>query len=145
MAYMSQEKKQSIHAALKKVMPKDWKWSLSVRNHSTIVLTIAAAPVDLCQEWADCLNAQPRALSRPDVYAVRQRPDNVQVNPYYLETQFNASLEVMEAAKACLYEGNHDRSDLQTDYFDVGWYVDINLGRWDKPFVFTGQPMQEAA
>jgi hypothetical protein len=30
--------------------------------------------------------------------------------------------------------GNHDRSDIQTDYFDVGWYVDVNIGRWDRPY-----------
>jgi hypothetical protein len=30
--------------------------------------------------------------------------------------------------------GNHDNSDVQTDYFDVGWYVDVNIGSWDKPY-----------
>lgn len=32
MAYMDQEKKAKIAAALKKVMPKDWKYSLSVAD-----------------------------------------------------------------------------------------------------------------
>jgi hypothetical protein len=31
--------------------------------------------------------------------------------------------------------GNHDRSDSQTDYFDVGFYTDISIGRWDTPYV----------
>jgi phenolic acid decarboxylase len=44
MAYVNQEKKAKI---LKKVMPKGWKYSLAVRNHSTIVCTIKSAPVDL--------------------------------------------------------------------------------------------------
>lgn len=30
---------------------------------------------------------------------------------------------------------NHNRSDSQTDYFDVGHYTSINLGSWNKPFV----------
>ena len=30
---------------------------------------------------------------------------------------------------------NHDNSDIQTDYFDVGWYVDVNAGIWNKPYV----------
>jgi hypothetical protein len=144
MAYMPQEKKQLINAALKKVMPKDWKWSLSVRHHSTIVLTIQSAPVDLCQEWADCINAGHRAQAQPDLYAVRSRPDNVQVNTHYPENQFSASLPVIEAALECLNDGNHYNSDFQTDYFDVGWYVDINLGRWDKPFNYM-QPVAAAA
>jgi hypothetical protein len=33
--------------------------------------------------------------------------------------------------------GNHDRSDIQSDYFDVGWYVDINIGRWNKPYALV--------
>ena len=31
--------------------------------------------------------------------------------------------------------GNYTNIVIQTDYFDVGWYVDVNIGRWDKPFV----------
>jgi hypothetical protein len=23
-----------------------------------------------------------------------------------------------------------------TDYFDVGWYIDINVGKWNKPYQF---------
>jgi hypothetical protein len=30
--------------------------------------------------------------------------------------------------------GNHDRSDIQSDYFDVGWYVDVNIGSWNRPY-----------
>ena len=30
--------------------------------------------------------------------------------------------------------GNHDNSDIQTDYFDVGWYIDVNIGKWNKPY-----------
>ena len=47
MAYMNQEKKAKIAAALKTVVPKGWKYSLAVRNHSSIVMNIKSAPVDL--------------------------------------------------------------------------------------------------
>jgi hypothetical protein len=33
--------------------------------------------------------------------------------------------------------GNHDRSDIQTDYFDVGWYKSVNIGTWNKPYEVT--------
>jgi len=29
---------------------------------------------------------------------------------------------------------NWDNSDIQTDYFDVNYYFDIAIGKWDKPF-----------
>jgi hypothetical protein len=25
-----------------------------------------------------------------------------------------------------------------TDYFDVSHYINVNIGQWDKPYVFTG-------
>lgn len=29
---------------------------------------------------------------------------------------------------------NHDRSDLQSDYHDVGWWIEIRLGSYEKPY-----------
>lgn len=140
MAYMSQEKKQEINASLKKVMPKSWNWSLSVSHHSTIVLTIQSAPVDLCTEWQENVNR--RRMQEND--QCLNRPSYVQVNPYYPENQFDESLPVIEAALACLYEGHWDHSDSQTDYFHCAWYVNVNLGRWNKPFQYL-EPLQQAA
>ena len=34
-------------------------------------------------------------------------------------------------------EQNHNNSDVQTDYFDVGWYIEINVGDWEKPYKLT--------
>jgi ribosomal protein S16 len=31
-------------------------------------------------------------------------------------------------------EHNYDRSERQVDYFDIGFYVHLSIGRWDKPF-----------
>lgn len=39
MAYMAQEKKAKIAEALKLVVPKGWKYHLSVKNHSSICFT----------------------------------------------------------------------------------------------------------
>lgn len=30
---------------------------------------------------------------------------------------------------------NHDRSDIQSDYFDVNYYGGVEIGRWDKPYI----------
>lgn len=123
MAYMSQEKKAVIAAELKKVMPKGWKYSLGVRHHSTVVLKITSAPVDLL--------AGLQGEHAADIRARRYH----QVNAYHLGTQFSGEvLKAFEAIRAALNTGNWDRSDLMSDYCDVGHYVDIQIGRWDKPF-----------
>ena len=47
MAYMNQTKKQTIAAKVKPILAKyGMKGSLSVRNHSTIVLKLTAGPID---------------------------------------------------------------------------------------------------
>jgi len=136
MAYMSQEKKAEIAANLKKIMPRDWKWSLSVRHHSTLVLTIQEAPVDLIGEYA--ANAKANEY-KPDDYWTREHT-HLQVNTQYINGHFQGKrLELFEKIKTAMMDGNHDRSDIMTDYFDVGWYIDINFGRWNKPFRFTGR------
>lgn len=116
MAFMNQEKKTKINAELKKVMPKGWKWSLSVKHYSTIVLTIQAGPKELTQ-----------CFREGDTYR--------QVNEYYLETQFSGqTLKTMGKIKQALNLDNFDKSDIQSDYFHVGHYTDINIGRWNKPY-----------
>lgn len=128
MAYMSQERKKEIAEKLKAVMPAGWKYSLSVRHHSTIVLTVQAAPVDLVEEY----NATVKKVN-PEFDGWKS--GYVQVNEHWIDRQFEGErLEQMRPIVAALNAGNHDRSDVQTDYFDVGWYVDINFGHFEKPF-----------
>lgn len=132
MAYMNQEKKAKIAAKLKDVVPKGWKYSLRVRNHSTICMTIASAPVDLMAEAQRVTTA--RAASRSEAAPREYTPTHLDVNPYYPDYSFDASLPVIQSILAALNDGNHNRSDIMSDYFDVGWYVDIGVGTWEKPF-----------
>jgi hypothetical protein len=30
--------------------------------------------------------------------------------------------------------GNWNNSRIEVDYFDVGWYIDVNIGKWNKPY-----------
>ncbi len=139
MAWMNQEKKTAIAARLKTVVPAGWKYSLSVYNHSTIVMTISQAPVDIIGHAAG-VSLERNPL---DGWAVNQKELRTywDVNPYHLNTQFKGGLlETFEKILAAMNEGNHDKSDMMTDYFDVGWYVSIKVGRYDKPFVCTAQP-----
>lgn len=142
MAYMNQEKKQSISAALKAVMPKDWKWSLSVSNHTTIVLTIAAAPHDLVG-MAQAKNDEiARQRGETQGYKIK---DHFTLNHHrFDESEYGAAGPVLAAAIAALYADHWDQSDIQTDYFHCAYYVDVQIGRWNKPFVCT-EPVALAA
>jgi hypothetical protein len=122
MAYMNQEKKAAIAAELKKVVPAGWKYSLSVRHHSTIVMVVRSAPVDVLGKivWFD---------EKPQSYAT--------INEYHYRRHITCDelCGQIEKIIACLNLGNWNNSDSQSDYFDIGHGIELKFGSWDKPFV----------
>lgn len=132
MAFMNQEKKAVIAAEVKKVMPKGWKYSLSVHHHSSITLTIQSAPIDLIAAY----NAHMMSPTRQGQGRTELAVDDIDVNCCHLGMQFSGELlKTFEAINAALNTGNFDKSDIQSDYFHVGFYAYIKIGRWNKPFV----------
>jgi hypothetical protein len=131
MAYMNQETKARLAVEIAKVMPTNWKYSLKVQNHSTLVLTIRQADVDLIGE---------------NICAPRHahgRPTHINLNEHNLQGEYSGKLlKIFESIKGAMMVGNHDRSDIQSDYFDVGWYTTIAIGAWDSPFVKASTPVQ---
>ena len=129
MAYMNQERKAVIAKALKQVVPQGWKYSLAVRNHSTICMTISEAPFELIKAFKGGEYFNPETATHADV------------NQYHVREQIEDEVvaDVLINILSALNTGNHDRSDSQIDYFDVGWYVDLDIGKWNKPFVCTAK------
>jgi hypothetical protein len=133
MAYVDQALKSQIATELKKVMPQGWKYSLAVNHHSTIVCTISAAPVELIK------------AHKATEYFKPESATHIEINPYHFESQLadTTLLADFTAILGALNTDNHNRSDIQTDYFDVGHYVSLNIGRWNKPFVCTAPVLEE--
>lgn len=132
MAYMNQERKKQIKAELDKILkPAKIKFTLGVRNHSTIVLNINSGPIDFISNYNS--NASNMENSRNVV--LHHATNYIDLNPYWYHEHFTGEvLELLKKVFAALNNGNHDRSEPQVDYFDVGWYVDVNIGKWDKPY-----------
>jgi len=122
MAYVSQELKAKIAPKIKAICKKyGVKASLAVRNHSTLVLNIKSGKVDFINDYGNSEDA---------------RKFGIQVNPYWYKDHFIGDAyhflsEVIPAMNA----GNWDKSDAQVDYFNVGWYIGVNIGKWNKPYV----------
>lgn len=131
MAYMNQEKKAKIAPVVKAICKKyGVKASLAVHNYSTLVLNIKSGPID----FFDSIN---RIQSkRYDASRFSPVEDSLQVNVYWYQENYDGkALDFLSEIVPALNDGNHDRSDSQSDYFDVGWYVDVNVGAWNKPYV----------
>ena len=123
MAYMNQQMKATIAKNLKPVLKKfGVKGTLSVNNHSTIVLTLKSGKIDFFADYGD----------REDA-----RKFGIDVNPYWFQDHYDGDAKAFltEAFKALKSAGWYDRSDAMTDYFDTAYYVDINIGKWNKPYI----------
>lgn len=130
MAYMSQDKKKMLAPGIKAVLAKyGVKGSISVLHSSKLVVKLKSGDIDFVnstKEHDSLLNGKTNAF-------------HYQVNPYWLDDHWAGdALKMLEELHAAMSVGNHDRSDIMTDYFDVGWYTDINVGEWDTPYIYTG-------
>ena len=127
MAYMDQEQKKELAPGIKAVLKKyGVKASIAVRHYSTLVVNIRSSEID----FGNSLAPTPARLRRP-----MQWTGHEQINTHWIENHWTGKAqEFLLELKAAMSIGNHDRSDLQSDYHDVGWYVEINVGRWNKPY-----------
>jgi len=115
MAYVSQEMKKQLAPGIKAVLKKyKVKGSISVANHSSLVVTLKTGDVD----FGDATRS---------------------VNTYWIDTHFSGTAaKFLNELKAAL-EGPDffDHSDSMTDYFHRSHYIDIKLGKWDQPYTVT--------
>ena len=134
MAYMSQERKSEIAPKVKSILKKfGIKGSLSVRHHSTLSLTLKSGKIDFI--------ANSNRVCGNNFYQVAQgfKPNTSNydsINPYWFHEHYDGDAkafltEVMEAMNG----GNWDKSDIQSDYFNVGWYVEVHIGKWNKSYI----------
>jgi hypothetical protein len=123
MAYMNQDKKKVIAAKLKPVLKKyGVKGTLSVRNHMSIVLNVKSGKVDFFNDYGDVEDA---------------KKFGIQVNPYWFHDHFTGKAKefLADAFDALKSAGYYNNSDASIDYFDTAYYYDINIGKWNKPYV----------
>lgn len=132
MAYMNQERKSAIAPEIKVILKKyGVKGSLAVRNHSTLVLNLKSGKIDFIKNFNDTAENRPGGFRNGS-----PAEKSIQVNPYWYHEHFSGKAKsFLKEVLAVMNGGNHDNSDIQSDYFDVGWYVDVNVGQWDKPYL----------
>ena len=118
MAYMNQETKRELSPAIKAILKKHgFKGSIGVRHYSTLVVNITSGPM---------------FAKLPSGRSYCQLSAGLNLDMFEGEER-----EFLAELGNAMMIGNHDNSDAMTDYFDVGWYANINLGKWDKPYVCT--------
>ena len=136
MAYMNQEKKQELAAGIKEVLKKyKMKGTISVSNHSTLVVTVTSGVLDIPANIFEVFNKEAEWKGYEPLH---NKPSHIQVNEYYIEEQYSGvARDFLLELKEAMNIGNYNHSDIQSDYFDVGFYTNINIGKWNKPFKLT--------
>jgi|TARA_R110002111_G_scaffold251338_1_gene315743 hypothetical protein len=114
MAYISQKDKKELAPAIKAVLKKyNMKGSIGIRNYSTLVVNLKEGSLNLGNIGS--------------------------INVYWIEDHFrgiakNFLNELLVAMKGPNYYNN---DDSMTDYYDRSHYTDINVGKWNKPYILT--------
>ena len=120
MAYLNKDQVKQTREALRVAFP-DFKFLVRRGNggYGSINVSIMSGPVD----FGD--------LDMPK-----------SVNPYHVGTLFeDHQVGFLEAVIKVIKYGTdrqwYDNSDPMTDYFDTAFYLDVELGRWQKPYQKT--------
>ena len=130
MAYMSQEHKARLAPTIKAICKKyGIKATLSVRNHSSLVLTVKQGNIDFVGNFNKVAGAR-----HPDRF--NPASGSIQVNTHWYHEHFDGRArkfleEVIPAMKGPDF---FDESDAMTDYFHCSHYIDVNIGKWDTPY-----------
>ena len=118
MAYVSQADKKELAPGIKAVFKKyNMKGSISIRNHSTLCVTVKSGAID---------------------FNIRDAYEDV--NVYWIDTHYSGIErdflnELLDAMKGPKYFNN---DDAMSDYFHRSHYTDITIGTaWNKPYALV--------
>jgi len=137
MAYMNQERKAVIAAAVKPVLKKyGLKGSLSVGNHSTIQLKLTSGPIDFIGNSNEFCGRN----QRYQMHGFRPNTTGYEdVNVYWIHDHYEGvAREALEELHQALKTANwYDNTRSEIDYFDTAYYCSIRVGSWQKPYLVT--------
>lgn len=138
---MNQERKAERAPVIKAILKKyGMKGSLSVRNYSSLVLTLKSGELDLIG-FANKSNEEYARRMGTTAYPV---DGNYRINEYHDEDKARRLGEdkiadfIGEVVDAMLGKDYFNESDAMTDYFHCSHYIDISVGKWNKDYEYTG-------
>ena len=118
MAYVSKDDKAALSPAIKAVLKKfKMKGTISVNHHSTLVVKLSQGEID----FAPYMDGR----------------DHITVNEFWIDQHYTGTPQLFlnSLVKAMKGPDYFDDSDAMTDYFHLSHYIDISIGRWNKPYI----------
>lgn len=140
MAYVSTETTRRVRSELKQRFP-NLKFSVSKKD-GTLRVRIMAGDLDFRDIWEDIPDnkqywkryGNPKPHFDGYVSINTYHPDDY--NPKYTDL-FKQIISIMKGTEW------FDNSDPQIDYFSTAYYLKLSVGKWDKPYQYTGTPRMD--
>jgi ribosomal protein L30E len=109
------------------------KTSVSGTNSHSLKVKISSGKIDFITNFCETV---PSDYEEAVKYIQKTR--HVQVNHYWLDSNYSGvALEYLQKVKALTMLDHWDKSDIQSDYFHCSYYINIDIGSWNKPYEVT--------
>lgn len=127
-----------VRQTLNKEYP-DCTWSVSIERYAggqSMSVRLMSAPFPAFARDVTS-NGYPQSQhTQLNDHQFREHNDDYLNNGSYLTPE---AWECLAKAVKIANRDNWDNSDIQSDYFDVNYYLHLAIGKWDKPFTQTAK------
>lgn len=135
MAYITKEQVKEKAFKIKAIAKKyGCKATISGSNSSTITVRFVEGKIDFWQNYIDTMEKNLKVYDKEHIEWQKSK-GTLKINHYWYENHYSDEVyELIKEVMEVLSEGHYDNSDAMTDYFNCAWYMDIQVGRWEKPY-----------
>tara|TARA_Y100000593_G_C4151002_1_gene257042 strand:- start:103 stop:525 length:423 start_codon:yes stop_codon:yes gene_type:complete len=139
MAYISQQEKKELAPGIKKVLKQyGLKGTIAINNYSSLVVNIKSGSLDLLGAAQKVNDILADRFNRPRTEIGTYLQANAYRDPQdYDRIDKTIGQFYSDLIKAMKGDKWYNRSDMMTDYHEIAYYLDINIGRWNKPYLLT--------
>ena len=139
MAYISQQEKKELAPGIKKVLKQyGLKGTIAINNYSSLVVNIKSGSLDLLGAAQKVNDILADRFNRPRTEIGTYLQANAYRDPQdYDRIDKTIGQFYSDLIKAMKGDKWYNRSDIISDYHEIAYYLDINIGRWNKPYLLT--------
>lgn len=142
MAYITKEQVQEKRRLIT-ALCKDYGVTATVSgsNSSTLTVTIRKGKIDFLGNYVDTVDTyQTNGQQQKDNALFYKKRGYMTVNHYCIDWQFSGiAMDFMMELLQIMKIGHYDHSDSMADHFNIAWYLGINVGDWNKPYILTAE------
>lgn len=138
MAYVNQSVIDDVRAELKALNKKyGMKATASGKGTPSLTITISSGPLDFLNQIKSYYAGR-QYLNSGAYVADLKELRGAGFGRYHDEDKYTGKeQEYLKEIKRIVYRHHWDDSDVMTDYFSCAYYIHVQFGKWNKPYICT--------